>query len=249
MNYLNILADSFKTPEGIDTLIINYFNGLGWWGNLILIFISLILATIFGGVIGYQREISGHAAGFRTHILISLGSALIMVISIYGVPGTATRDPMRLAAAGVTGIGFLGAGSIIKNGVTVKGLTTAASIWVTMAIGMGTGSGYFVISFITSCIALACLVSFQKVENWSSKNNTNVLIVVDENEPIMKDLLALLDKYDINYKSFDTSIAEMDGSKVLRIAFKCNDKKDGSIQAFIEEFKEIKKPISITILK
>ena len=65
----------------------------------------------------------------------------------------------------------------------------------------------------------------------------------------MKDLLALLDKYDINYKSFDTSIAEMDGSKVLRIAFKCNDKKDGSIQAFIEEFKEIKKPISITILK
>ena len=122
-NLVNILSaanGAFDTPSGLDSIIINYFNSLGWWGNLILIVLSLVLATAFGGIIGYQREINGHSAGFRTHILISLGSALIMVLSIYGVPGEATRDPMRLAAAGVTGISFLGAGCIIKNGVVVE---------------------------------------------------------------------------------------------------------------------------------
>ncbi|HBS10167.1 MAG TPA: hypothetical protein DEA28_00265 [Firmicutes bacterium] len=249
MNYINILSDGFNTPEGIDTLIINFFNNLGWWGNLILIMLSLILATIFGGILGYQREVSGHAAGFRTHILISLGSALIMIISIYGIPGNSNRDPMRLAAAGVTGIGFLGAGSIIKNGVSIKGLTTAASIWVTMAIGMAAGSGYFVISLFTVIISILCLVSFQKFETWFSKNNTNILIVIEEDKPLMKELISLLDKYDISYKSFDTSITDLENKKVLRVVFKCTDKKDGSIQAFIEEFKENVKPISISILK
>ena len=85
MNILNILTTTgaFDTPISADSIIINFFNNLGWWGNLTLIIISLLLSTVFSGLIGYQREINGHAAGLRTHILISLGSTLIMILSIY----------------------------------------------------------------------------------------------------------------------------------------------------------------------
>lgn len=251
-NLVNILSaanGAFDTPSGLDTIIINYFNSLGWWGNLILIVLSLVLATAFGGIIGYQREINGHSAGFRTHILISLGSALIMVLSIYGVPGEATRDPMRLAAAGVTGISFLGAGCIIKNGVNVKGLTTAASIWVTMAIGMSCGAGYFVISAITTIITIICLVSFQKLEEWASKRNSNIMILVKPDLPVMSKLVELLEKYEISYKGFDSSLAEIGDGQVLRIVFRCYKSDKADLYKFIEEFKETVNPISIEILK
>ncbi len=239
-----------STVSGIDDIIIDYFNGLGWWGNLILIVLSLLAATLCGGLIGYQREINGHAAGFRTHILIGLGSALIMVLSAYAFGSSeSTRDPMRLAAAGVTGIGFLGAGSIIKNGVTVKGLTTAASIWVTMAIGMCCGAGMFVIAAITTIITILCLVSFQKIETAISKKNMNILIIADmKNTDILKPLLELLAKYDIQYKNFDTSISEMDDEKILRIKFKCLTKKKDIVTLFMEEFKRTVNPISISII-
>lgn len=242
-------SSAFNTPQSIDSLIVNYFNNLGWWGNLILLACSLLLATILGGLVGYQREVSGHAAGFRTHILISLGSALIMIISIYGIPSEATRDPMRLAAAGVTGMGFLGAGSIIKNGVTVKGLTTAASIWVTMAIGMATGAGYFVLGTITTIVTLLCLISFQKFEDWTSEKLTNILIIVEENTNYMGDLINLLNKYNIQYRPFDTTLTVLNNKKVLRIVFTCKHKKGAKITEFMEEFKKKVNPISITVLK
>lgn len=250
MNFiLTSTSSAFNTPESIDSLIINYFNSLGWWGNLILMACSLLLATILGGLVGYQREVSGHAAGFRTHILISLGSALIMILSIYGIPSEATRDPMRLAAAGVTGMGFLGAGSIIKNGVTVKGLTTAASIWVTMAVGMASGAGYFVLSLITTIITLLCLVSFQKFEDWTSEKLTNILIIIEEDKNYMSELVNLLNKYNIQYRPFDTTLTVLNNKKVLRIVFTCKQKNGNKIREFIEEFKKTVNPISITVLK
>ncbi len=238
---------SFNTPIGLDTLIINFFNNLGWYGNLILILLSLLLATIFGGILGYQREINGHDAGFRTHILISLGSALIMIISLYGVPGEITRDPMRLAAAGVTGMGFLGAGTIIKNGITVKGLTTAATIWVTMAIGMASGAGYFIIALISTLIALICLVSFQKIEKLANRKFEYIEIVVEEDKSFMKDLLNLLRKYEIRYTNLTVlSVDEdNDGKKEVKIVFKCRTTNKVLVNAFIEEFKNIVNPVYI----
>lgn len=251
MNYLQILnpTGSFNTPISVDSIIINYFNNLGYWGNLLLIFLSLLLSTIFGGLIGYQREINGHAAGLRTHILISLGSALIMTLSIYGVGGgnEITRDPMRLAAAGVTGIGFLGSGVIIKNGVTVKGLTTSATIWVTMAIGMACGAGYFVIGAITTIISLFCLIVFQYVEVWSVKNKANILIVMPADKPFMKELFELLEKYEISYKDLVTDLAESGNQPVLRVTFRCLGKNKNNLNLFIEEFRTTLQPISIGI--
>ena len=249
MNTIFLSNTAFTTPSSIDGMIVNYFNNLGIYGNLILVFLSLLIATFYGGLIGYQREISGHPAGFRTHILISLGGALIMIISIYGVGGEMTRDPMRLAAAGITGISFLGAGTIVKNGVSVKGLTTAGTIWVTMALGMCSGAGYFVTGLFTTIITLLCLISFQKFEEWTSKKITNIILIVDENNACLSKLITLLNKYNLKYQPFDTSNIELNNRKVLRISFTCKHKKDSKIDNFVNELNELIKPISIKVNK
>jgi len=119
-----------------------------WFIDPLHITIRLVLAIVLGGLIGLEREQKNHAAGFRTHILVCLGSALIMLLSIYGFSdfvqeGSVQMDPARLAAQVVSGIGFLGAGAIIRNGFSISGLTTAASLWVVGAIGLAIGAGFY----------------------------------------------------------------------------------------------------------
>jgi putative Mg2+ transporter-C (MgtC) family protein len=133
---------------------------LGWVENLG----RLALAAALGGAIGFERELREREAGFRTHMLVSLGSALFTIVSAYGFHEFLTSgdqvvrsDPTRIAAQIVTGIGFLGAGAIIRQGVSVRGLTTAATLWVSAAIGMAAGAGYYsgaVIGTVVTLIAL-----------------------------------------------------------------------------------------------
>ncbi|MEO8571411.1 MAG: MgtC/SapB family protein, partial [Chloroflexota bacterium] len=105
-------------------------------GEQLDISIRLVVASLLGAAIGFEREIHAHPAGMRTHLLVSLGSAAFTVLGIFSfVAGTGT-DPSRIAAQVVSGIGFLGAGAILKYGSTVRGLTTAASLWATAAVGM-----------------------------------------------------------------------------------------------------------------
>ncbi len=119
----------------------------------------LLIAAILGAVIGIEREIHDHPAGIRTHLLVALGSALFTVLSIVGFPsadGSAT-DPSRVAAQIVTGIGFLGAGAILKYGPTVRGLTTAASLWAAAGIGMAAGAGLPVLGVSATVIVVVSL--------------------------------------------------------------------------------------------
>jgi len=255
---LNLLEDTtsfINWNNTVDGWIVNWFDsgfGMGgnmqMVGNIILTILSLFIATIFGGLIGYQREINGHSAGFRTHILIALGSALIMIISIYGVGGTTTRDPMRFAAAGVTGMGFLGAGSIIQNGFNVKGLTTAASMWVTMAIGMCCGCGYFVIGSITTLITLLCLSSFVKLERIASKKNTNVLLVINEDTPVLAKVMDTADKMGISVKDISSSIVRKDGVNYLRVVFKIACLDSEKVDNYLNELRISLNPLELTIL-
>ncbi|MCD8209900.1 MAG: MgtC/SapB family protein [Coprobacillus sp.] len=252
-NFITLLDDTasgaFETPEGLDSIIVNFFNDLGWWGNLILIFLSLILATIFGGIIGLQREMNGHSAGFRTHVLISLACALIMVISIYGISLTADRDPMRLAAAGVTGAGFLGAGCIIKNGATIKGLTTSATIWLVTAIGLCCGAGMFTIALITTIISMIVLVLFNRVDDWAGRRNNHVVVLASLEQPVLNDILSYLEKYHITYRELDSNFTEHNGEKVIRVQFTCVGKQRAELEKFVEDFKEEVKPIDISLMK
>lgn len=119
--------------------------------------LRLLLAAVLGAAIGYQREKVGKPAGLRTHILICVGSALFTVASVYGF-GTGA-DPARVAAGIVTGIGFIGAGAIIRRGEgVVEGLTTAASIWAVAAIGLAVGTGLYLLSAVVTAIIVIVLL-------------------------------------------------------------------------------------------
>mgnify|MGYP000162008152 CR=1 FL=1 len=130
--------------------------------------IRLILAFILGSIIGLEREAKGRSAGLRTHILVCVGSSLIMLISVYiyhSYNNYSSVDPARIAAGVVTGIGFLGAGAIIRSRQGSRGLTTAASVWVSAAIGLAVGCGYFLAAIISTGIIFLSLAFLKKAEN------------------------------------------------------------------------------------
>src|SRR6188768_2377855 len=126
--------------------------------------LRIVVAATLGGAVGIERELRDHDAGFRTHMLVAIGSALFTIVSAYafrdflvGGGAVVRADPTRIAAQIVTGIGFLGAGAIIRQGFSVRGLTTAATLWVVAAIGLTTGAGYYSAAIITTLIALISL--------------------------------------------------------------------------------------------
>jgi putative Mg2+ transporter-C (MgtC) family protein len=132
------------------------------WGEALL---RLTLAAVFGGAIGLEREFREREAGLRTHMLVSVGSALFTITSAYGFHdflihnggGVIRADPTRVAAQIVTGIGFLGAGAIIRQGLAVRGLTTAATLWVVAAIGLAAGSGYYSAALMATIVVVFLL--------------------------------------------------------------------------------------------
>ena len=122
--------------------------------------VRLIVAAGLGAAVGAEREIHNHPAGIRTHMLVALGSGLFTVLSIHGFGeggAGAPVDPTRIAAQIVSGIGFLGAGAILKDGVVIRGLTTAASLWATAAVGMAAGAGEHVLAVVSAVIILVSL--------------------------------------------------------------------------------------------
>src|SRR5439155_16582118 len=126
--------------------------------------LRVVLAGVLGGAIGAEREIREREAGLRTHMLVAVGAGLFTLVSAYGWHdfhfsnrAGVTYDPTRIAAQIVTGIGFLGAGAIIRHGLSVRGLTTAASLWVVAAIGVASGAGYYSAALITTVLVLFSL--------------------------------------------------------------------------------------------
>jgi putative Mg2+ transporter-C (MgtC) family protein len=141
-------------------MIVSAVPSLGWDDNLA----RLSLAAALGGAIGFERELRDREAGLRTHLLVCLGSALFTIVSAYGFREFLTSgdqviraDPTRIAAQIVTGIGFLGAGAIIRQGLSVRGLTTAATLWVAAAIGIAAGAGYYSGAVLGTVVTLVAL--------------------------------------------------------------------------------------------
>jgi putative Mg2+ transporter-C (MgtC) family protein len=133
---------------------------LGWDEALL----RIVLAAALGGAIGFERELREREAGLRTHMLVAVGSALFTIVSAYGFheflssgASVVRADPSRIAAQIVTGIGFLGAGAIIRQGLSVRGLTTAATLWVVAAIGLAVGAGYYSGAVVSTAVVLVSL--------------------------------------------------------------------------------------------
>jgi putative Mg2+ transporter-C (MgtC) family protein len=135
-------------------LVLNALPTLNWDEALL----RLALAGVLGGLIGLERELRERGAGLRTHLLVSVGAALFTIAGAYGFGGGGVRvDPTRVAAQIVTGVGFLGAGAIIRQGFSVRGLTTAATLWVVAAVGLAAGAGYYSGAVITTALVLLAL--------------------------------------------------------------------------------------------
>jgi putative Mg2+ transporter-C (MgtC) family protein len=148
---------------------------------------KLALAGILGGLIGLERESLSRPAGLRTYTLVSIGSALAMIVSIdiyMQYYQTTNADPGRIAAQVISGIGFLGAGTIMREGATVRGLTTAAGLWVVACIGLAVGAGLYLPAIVTTLLVLFVLIYFIKVEDIiTGRRQYRGIIMVVEDRP------------------------------------------------------------------
>jgi putative Mg2+ transporter-C (MgtC) family protein len=244
--------------DTLDQKLVSWFNsGFNgavdpWLGNLFLVALSLFLAALLAGVIGFEREYHGHAAGLRTHLLVAVGSALIMIISIYGFPTaiggqTYNRDPARLAAQVVTGIGFLGAGTIVQTGTDVKGLTTATTVWVVMAIGLACGSGNFVIAALATLLAYVCLVLMRKAEKLLARRNPIVMIVMPSDKPVLKEIILIANRYSISIRDTQSELVSYQENSAIRITMRCSFATPSSITAFVDEIRFTLRPLELKV--
>lgn len=207
-----------KIAELLNNWVIN-----GWpIGNLILVLIAIVLSVILCGIIGIEREWKGRSAGLRTHLLVGVGSCIIMIISIYGFPAVfgEKRDVARLAAQIITGVGFLGAGAILHRNSGIKGLTTAATIWIVMAIGIACGSFNFIIAIITTIVIFFVLVFFRKIESKINNRNLVITLTTKGEEPVLTKILTVAKEFDAEIHGLSTELVDTEGdSKVVASTF------------------------------
>lgn len=178
--------------------------------------IRLLLAGVFGAIVGLERECHGRAAGLRTHMLVCTGCCLVMLVSIsfgeiyagnYADGSNILRiDPARLAYSVMGGIGFMGAGAILKSGVTVRGLTTAACLWCVASIGLAVGIGLYILSLLTAAMVIVALLVLSRLEGVLSKHWYKVVTVVCNDLPEEIDAVE--------------NVLEAHAVKVLDVAFK-----------------------------
>lgn len=218
-----------------------------WVLDPLHITLRLLLAIVLGGLIGFEREQNSHAAGFRTHILVCLGSALIMLLSVYGFSAFVDEpnvrvDPARLAAQVISGIGFLGAGTILRNGMSISGLTTAASLWVVAAIGLSVGAGFYFASVLACIMVLISLWVLNIVEKKFFKNKKVHLIKITAlDQPGSLGLISSA----LSSKGIDirkVMMEEMDSEDLKKISISLTVKipKPALIAPTLEEIRQIK---------
>ena len=170
--------------------------------------IRLLVAAVLGGIIGFERQRHGRPAGFRTHLLVSVASALLMVFSEqmqrHLAPDPVYRiDPTRVAAGAITGIGFLGAGVIFRAGATVQGLTTAACLWMATAVGLAAGAGAYAPSIIAVCITIFALLALRAVERRTLQIMFRTISIAADFGMEEADLRAVLDRNGMQINNID----------------------------------------------
>jgi putative Mg2+ transporter-C (MgtC) family protein len=185
--------------------------------------IRLSLGFVAGAIIGFERSSQHQVAGMRTHILIATGATLLMLLSIY-LPqefGSHQRggDPGRIAAQVVSGIGFLGAGAIIRLGNNIRGLTTAASLWFVAAVGLAVGGGMFIVAGLAEVLALFTLILLNKIEKklFPSERYKLLEISYKENNPNTKETLDIIKASGVRVQSIDVNQGSKDKGTKLRL--------------------------------
>lgn len=218
--------------------------------NLIGAVTKLVLSLLLGAVIGMERRRKGQIAGLRTFALISMGATLAMLISIY-IPqeylGLKNGDPGRIAAQVVSGVGFLGAGAIIQMKGSVRGLTTAAGIWMTACIGLAVGAGMYLISIIATLLIIFILVNIERIELrhnflWESK------IIRVKVHGILNDIQAVRDILESNDIHISDEYMKYDYDNQLTIVnFMVRSKGNIDVPSMFNDIKDKSNAVSITL--
>ena len=189
------------------------------------ILFRLVLAAVLSGVIGFEREFHGRAAGFRTHILLCLGSTLTMLTSMHIFDiyyAKVPVDPARIAAGVVTGIGFLGAGAIVHFKSSIRGLTTAASLWVVAGIGLAVGSGLYFGAVVTTLLTIVALMIFSRLEHAMIRKDWYRTLVIETKDGVeqLKAIREILADYRTDITDFEVERARDGANMVLKLGLK-----------------------------
>lgn len=208
--------------------------------------LRLVVAGILGAIIGLDREYRAKEAGYRTHFLVSLGSALIMIVSQYGFQdiikeSSVTLDPSRVAAQVVSGIGFIGAGTIIFQKPIVRGLTTAAGLWATAGIGLAVGAGMYVIGIASMMLTLIGLEALSYLFK-SIGMKSSVITFSTESKHILKHISDAFNSKNYRIISYQMDTAKQGESTCYRVTMVIKSKRndnEGCLLSIIQEFPEV----------
>ncbi|MDO4545192.1 MAG: MgtC/SapB family protein [Bacillota bacterium] len=204
--------------------------------NLFSVSLRLLLAMIFSGIIGLERGANRHPAGFRTHILVCVGAALVMMTNQYLVELFGSGDPARLGAQVITGVGFLGVGTILVTGRhKIKGLTTAAGLWASACLGLALGIGFYSGAVIAAMVIFASLALLPKVENYFYRKSKviDLYVEVDSIEHL-KNITRYIRSIDASFYETDLGHASAITSGGVSFHVSMRLPKDVSHESFIE---------------
>ncbi|HMB20346.1 MAG TPA: MgtC/SapB family protein [Spirochaetota bacterium] len=207
--------------------------------------VRMLFALAAGFLIGFERERQYQPAGLRTHMVLALGACTIMILSLY-IPATfidqfANSDPARLSAQVISEIGFLGAGAIFKYGFSIRGLTTAATIWTTSGIGLVFGAGYYMLGVISTVLLVIVLQVFEKIENWLvEQRKIRILQVTFYSAEITpKQVMNVVKMFKDDIEVRQVSITEDVENKTTDVEINCRIDEDISIRQLFNSIKEL----------
>jgi putative Mg2+ transporter-C (MgtC) family protein len=195
--------------------------------------LKILIAVACGGIIGYEREYKNRPAGLRTHILVCVGAALVMIVAhyIYGLYPEGVVEPSRMGASVVSGIGFLGAGTIIRERFSVKGLTTAATLWVVACIGLAVGGGYYLMALIVTAAIFIILIVFRSLERVLKikPSKAKLKITADFSTGLVNEIKATLSEAGLSAR--ETKFIKRNDGKTVDFIFDiaCPSKNDWNI--------------------
>lgn len=216
--------------------------------HILLVAIRIFLAVFLGAIIGIEREIKNRAVGFRTHIIVSVGACLIMLIGVHGIDKCSpdmARDTARLAGQVVSGIGFLGAGTILQKKDRVSGFTTAAILWLSAAIGLVMGIGYYEGAIIATVICLITLISLKWISDIINQRVTKSFILIFDTDNFDQDkFIEVTSKEGVEVRKLDIIDEDMDDRSMIEVSLSFH--KNYNVSEF---FKKLKSELSLRSVK
>ncbi|MCI5631243.1 MAG: MgtC/SapB family protein [Bacilli bacterium] len=223
----------------MDSAILGILD-IGEYGLVLYSLIVAIFAILLGGLLGLEREINGHAAGLRTHILITMSGTLVGIIGV-----TMNENRTFLLLGIVIALGFVSAGSIVQTGKDVRGITTSSTLLLTGVLGFFIGVGYVLEAMVLTLIALGVLVMLHQVETKTSKKNPTITILLDSNVKLGDEIIKVAETFGLKIKNISSKISKYHDQDVLKVVVTFFKAPKDTIIAFKDELQTAIDPLDI----